>query len=267
MALKLKSDNDNDSAHIKISVEKGYPKRLEHVTLANDDLYPELTIGCMKQEILQLEKASSLVSNLLIELSYNHRWKEISQGNQLCLSQINELAKYLLNNCIDPGEIAKKLLNIRDDVLGCYFYTGRIEIYWMVISIFSKLISASVVSLTIVVLIHEFVHAYSHLGKDIDGESWAKDYKDVDVNIKEGVAQYYTDRISHYVNEINILSAYENLLKHQSGPYVIHTNWTKCFNKEMFRAAVIECRKNGILTINQFEYLLREASLRLNDED
>ena len=59
------------------------------------------------------------------------------------------------------------------DILGAYFFrVPAISVYWMVIGIMSGVLGVSVEALTIVVATHELAHAYSHLGRDIDGGRW-----------------------------------------------------------------------------------------------
>lgn len=83
-----------------------------------------------------------------------------------------------------PSHIAVvgRILSIEEDVLGAYFYRRfdawtpqHIEIYYPVIGLVAPYLNVSVEALSVVVLIHELSHAYTHLGQDIDGLSWDTD--------------------------------------------------------------------------------------------
>ena len=46
------------------------------------------------------------------------------------------------------------------------------------------------------VLTHELAHAYTQLGADIDGRRWAAaSFAKAETELKEGLAQYYTERV------------------------------------------------------------------------
>jgi hypothetical protein len=82
--------------------------------------------------------------------------------------------------------------------------------------------------LTIVVTAHELSHAYSHLGRDIDGESWdTENFAGTNIQIVEGLAQFYTSIVCKKLNPRMpaALLAYETLLKQKSGPYPVHEKW------------------------------------------
>jgi hypothetical protein len=57
------------------------------------------------------------------------------------------------------------------------------------------LLGCQVEDLTIVVLVHELAHAYTQNGADIEGRRWATiSFAKAETALKEGLAQYYTDR-------------------------------------------------------------------------
>jgi hypothetical protein len=99
----------------------------------------------------------------------------------------------------------KKVLSVREDFLGIYEYDARglfadeqainratIRLYWGVIGLVSEWLGCSIEE----VLAHELAHAYTQLGADIDGRRWAApSFAKAETALKEGLAQYYTDRV------------------------------------------------------------------------
>lgn len=67
-------------------------------------------------------------------------------------------------------EVFAKFGEIEKDALGAYFYEiPHIELYWIPIVLIAEAIGASIEDITIIVLIHELAHAYTHVGMDIGG--------------------------------------------------------------------------------------------------
>ena len=112
---------------------------------------------------------------------------EIIERNYASLKSIQELKPILIDqthihetldfirkllNELDKVELLKKIKEINTDVLGTSFHQQEIQIYWMVIGIYATLMNLPVEALTLIVLIHEIAHAYTHLGQDIDNEKW-----------------------------------------------------------------------------------------------
>ena len=180
----------------------------------------------------------------------------------------------------ERATFAETLKKIDEDVLGAYFPLGKnphniylmtpipiIEIYWTVIGAVAKTIQVDIEGLTIAVLAHELAHAYSHLGADTDGTRWEDlAFCNSDVPIKEGIAQYYTERVMQWFQKRQIETpyhAYAELLKHQGAPYHIHKQWSRTFSPEIIRAAIIECRNNRVTDKDEFDDRMQSAKDRL----
>ena len=70
-----------------------------------------------------------------------------------------------------------------------FFKVPEIRLYWMAIALVAQMLAAPLDALTVVVLTHELAHAYSHLGRDIDGRRWETDaFAKTDLSIAEGIA-------------------------------------------------------------------------------
>lgn len=178
-------------------------------------------------------------------------------------------AKAILDK-LEASGLEKKIFDICEDVLGAYFFhRGRIEIYWMAIALFARMRRLQIEHLTVVVLIHELAHAYSHAAFDLNGRTWAtKDFATADLGIIEGIAQYYTHELSHILRdraEPGILGAYESLLACQSGPYLVHLEWLKTGRGlgEAMRSCLVQCRLQRLHALAEFGTMLEAERTRL----
>ena len=96
----------------------------------------------------------------------------------------------LLLKQLDRLDAIKRIVDCQEDVMGAYFFrTPEIRIYWVPIGIIARLLGVPVDAVTVVVLTHELAHAYSHLGRDIDNETWSTDsFAKTDMDVVEGIA-------------------------------------------------------------------------------
>jgi hypothetical protein len=112
---------------------------------------------------------------------------------------------------------------------------------------------------TVVVATHELAHAYGHLGRDIDGKKWETEaFARADLNIVEGIAQFYTEVVSRKLETRNppVLPAHQKLTEIQQGPYRVHEEWAKRKTGdkdtllpqagEIVRATLVQCRSRGV---------------------
>ncbi|HBL24168.1 MAG TPA: hypothetical protein DDZ40_08635 [Deltaproteobacteria bacterium] len=125
----------------------------------------------------------------------------------------------------------------------------------------AAMLDVSVEFLTIVVAVHELAHAYSHLGKDIDGGKWKTgSFAEADLKIVEGIAQFYTKIVCEKLsNRIpGALTAYTRLMELQSEPYLVHKDWIQDSKTagEIIRASMIESRCKNITTYEDFKAAL-----------
>lgn len=164
-------------------------------------------------------------------------------------------------------EIENKIAKIQEDVLGAYFFRRKeIHIYWVAIALISRILDVAAEDLSVVVLAHEIAHAYTHLGKDIDGRSWELDaFAKTELTVVEGLAQYYTAVTSKKISERRpgVHEGYLRLLSLQGGPYRIHEKWmADKTTGEDIRFAMIGCRENKLTSYENFCGYLTEAKGR-----
>ncbi len=160
-------------------------------------------------------------------------------------------------------ELHQRIGKIEQDILGAYFFrTPRIELYWMVIGLIAATLNVSVEAMTIVVLTHELAHAYSHLGRDIDGQRWETEaFAGTEIPVVEGLAQFYTNVVCQKLQSRMPASqtAFERLLKLQPEPYRVQSGWTdkKDPAGELVRVTMIQVRSRGLTEYAEFHETLQ----------
>lgn len=144
--------------------------------------------------------------------------------------------------------------------------TPQIELYWAVIGLVAKLCGWTVRDLAIKVLTHEWAHAFTHLGLDIDEGYWPADsFKETDRSVKEGLAQYYThqtlailaDRSERLYNGAFLV--YEELWPKQHAAYRAHRPWLDHYKSEHVRHALLGLRQSGETSLKEFECRLENV--------
>ena len=153
---------------------------------------------------------------------------------------------------ISDNDMEKGLAEIDEDIFGAYhFYFSRVDVYWLAIGIYANNLDVPIEALTLVVLLHELAHAYSHLGMDIDGRSWlTSQFKETDVAVIEGLAQFYTEVVcTNLVEEIpEAFSVFTHLMNKQSEIYRTHRKWVQEDARncgEVLRMSLVEARRSG----------------------
>ena len=117
-------------------------------------------------------------------------------------------------------QIEERLRGIDEDILGAYFFQ------------------------------RQRIHAYTHLGKDIDGVVWdTQRFAESDKHTVEGMAQFYTRAICRKLamRFPAALTAFDALLKLQSEPYTDFERWIPKHphQGEVVRFSMIQCRSSG----------------------
>ena len=112
------------------------------------------------------------------------------------------------------------------------------------------MLDVSIEDLTVVVLIHELSHGYTHLGRDIDGAQWDDSAFGKSARRSLRASPSSTRRLSplHWDLAQGLPAAYGSLLKLQSGPYLAHQDWLKgdrWRRGETVRFALIAARSHG----------------------
>ena len=167
-------------------------------------------------------------------------------------------------------EVFAKFREIDKDVLGAYFYEiPRIELYWIPIVLMAETIRASIEDVTIMVLIHELAHAYTHVGMDIGGRSWdTPAFAGSDRAVLEGLAQYYTCVFLTGIkdDQPNAIEAFNQLLRTQSPEYQTHKVWMEgdaVAQSEAIRLALLDARLQSVSKQHKFSADVADNKSRL----
>lgn len=276
MGLRLSVGEDTQS--VPVRVVPGFPEPFRQ---AVEGIPP----GAWRF-LLQLPALESTVSGLdsLVNLYSGQEPFGIPDGIPPDLPPFVEDSKFFCQHLVDALhriDVREKLKRINEDVLGAYFFNMRtIDLYWMVLGLVARILGVSVESLTVVVATHELAHAYSHLGRDIDGTVWeTQDFRSSDLEIVEGVAQFYTEAVSLKLHPRNpaLVETFRKLLTIQQGPYLVHQDWSKgapplrgeLFPRtgEIVRSTLLQCRRRSVRRYDEMKAIIDYTSAQLGASD
>jgi hypothetical protein len=166
--------------------------------------------------------------------------------------------------------VVQQIKAIHEDILGVYRFSpgqgSSVELYWLPMAMAAAMLDVRIEDLTVVVLIHELAHGYTHIGRDIDGASWSDiGFGESELAVTEGLAQFYTEVISERLaaRMPSLFTAYHSLLKLQSGPYLVHRDWLKGDRRqigETVRFTLIAARSQGRVRYDHWQELMAETS-------
>lgn len=169
-------------------------------------------------------------------------------------------------------QLVEKMKKINEDILGCYQVVGRhghVEIYWMPMAIVASMLEVHIEDLALVVLGHELAHAYTHMGRDIDGKEWDKrGFFDSDKAVTEGLAQYYAMAVTSRLWQRFPAgrAAFDKLLTLQSGPYLAHEEWAEHYagnGSETVRFAMLVARSKGKVSNDEWLDEIKNTTTKL----
>ncbi len=210
--------------------------------------------------ILAFPKLGGVVDGLgllLANWDEFEQWLElppVAKGSRPALEKSVEVAKALQSLAVTK-KVFELLKQIDEDILGVYRFGDkqgpRVEVFWMAQALFAGAFGLRIEDLTVVTLAHELAHAYTHVGRDIDGEAWREPgFGESALEVVEGLAQFYTATVAQklWSRAPGVFPAYEKLMAHQSGPYHAHEQWLKDTPNqrgETIRFAMLRARSKG----------------------
>ncbi len=114
-----------------------------------------------------------------------------------------------------------------DNLLGAYFASKfEVVLYKRMISLAARHLAIDEESLCTVVFVHESVHAYCHIGRDLDRNYWstfaiptADSIDGQPVVSHEAIAQFYTFKLIESLKDEKLMSAFLSLEKASSDVY------------------------------------------------
>lgn len=222
-ALKLTDDSGRMTASVPVAVIDGMPRSLADATSGFEAWQWWLILN--RPALEQAEQGLKLVVDQW-DLLTRHL-DDVSKDLK-AVGTSRALIANILRRSVEK-DLLERFGEIEEDILGAYWiHASKIQLYWMPLAIFAPLLGVSLATLTVVVLCHELVHAYTHRGVDIDGFSWPTDrFIRTDTYVKEGLAQYYTERIMHDLRTRlpDGLDTFLEKTSKQSAPYTAYKNW------------------------------------------
>jgi len=263
MALRLSVGDDTQA--VPVRVVGGLPCPFEAVVEGNlSDIWLLLNGPRVEQTVKGLQ---------LIEECYDQlASRPILQPSPATKEEVQHVHGYIerLAGLIQKLPFVSQIGQIDQDILGAYFFrVPRIDLYWMAIGIIAATLGVSVEALTVVVIAHELAHAYTHLGRDIDGDRWDTEaFAHAELRIVEGLAQFYAgvvcDKLDQRMPAAKL--AYDGLLKLQADPYSVHRDWTQQNEAggEIVRVSMIQARSNGEERYETFRDILEWHRQNLN---
>ena len=273
-ALRFNSTADDSSSGIAIRVVDEFPPIFWAIFEEHDTDFWEvfLRASVLKQTATGLSFIQGnypQISNLL----YGREDGQLS----LLLNDFKGVSSFVdeILGFIDHYSVLRRLMPpelgtpLETEVLGAYFYRDSyIHLYWPAIALIAIELGVSIESLTIVTLIHELVHAYTHLGQDTDNDRWDTEaFAHTHLFIVEGLAQFYTELICKKLNsrQPELLTAFLALRSRQSEAYNCYQSWVpaKGHQAEIIRFAMISCRKNRITDFEDFLDRIQETHHRI----
>lgn len=226
---------------------------------------PLLWVLIHRQEIASTRRGLDAVRGQLGLLNGPGGFPGIGLGEQEIAPVADAFRKLDETAVRRADEEIQAILGLRGDVLGAYYYRRRpvqIELHWIVIWIIATRLRVATDDLALVVLVHEMAHFYTHQGQDADGDPWDTDaFHRADLNIAEGLAQFYTEVVLLQLAEAGNpkpMEAFEALFRNQPEPYQCFRQWVPRHKKriEVVRRALVQARARGIGDYGHFLHLL-----------
>jgi hypothetical protein len=266
--------DEKDVRAVRVAVTPGVPAELEDQQF-DDGLALALALAPLTRV---LEESHFSLSSLIPSVARLYDRDDFVADHAdagPALEEARETIAALLKEA-SRANVLGQIFAIRSDVMGVYRFdppaqpswddtddaNARIELFWGVIGLVSRLLGVSVEGLTVKVLAHELAHAYTHVGADADGRRWGTgSFQRTNRALLEGLAQYYTCRVLERLGKQapGAMEAYEKLLPHQPAIYRSHLPWLQQHTPEEVRDAMLTIRCKGAGTLEEFEVLLGGA--------
>lgn len=244
-----------EKTSIKIKVEDYVPLSLINLFSKFDDNHIEL--------LLHYNKMKSSVKEIEYQISKLSDFSEYI-FEPLKIEDLNQTLNYLktLIKEVEECGIIEALRTLGPDTLGSYYLNeNKVELYWLSIGLCHIIHNLPIEDFTLVVLTHELVHGYTHIGYDKDRNNWdTKDFYTSDLRIVEGFAQFYTEMICKDYFE-QATEAFNSLLSIQSIEYTDYQNWfteRESDKYEKARRILLMTRQKGILDYDEFLWNLNK---------
>ncbi|MBN2565028.1 MAG: hypothetical protein JXB46_04900 [Candidatus Eisenbacteria bacterium] len=267
-------------AQVPIEISPGYPARLAQVEF--DDSYRlALLLSKYRAHLEQMKAGANGLKRLPGELRELNPSEAPGREGAEWLSSVAHWAEQLLE-ILNNSDPLKRVLEVEEDILGVYkcwpdplgedewsVNRASICIHWAVVGLVAEWMGCEVEDLTLIVLTHELAHAYTQLGADIEDRRWpASRFDQAETGLKEGLAQYYTQRVLERLEERHprAIEVFHAMSGKQPEVYQVHIPWIENRSPESVRRAMLEVRRWQEGRLERFERWLEEAHADLHPE-
>jgi hypothetical protein len=217
----------------------------------------------------EIQQLSSLLNTLnsqyaVVDSAVSEEIYNLKKTIQKKLSEVEQRMELL------KTRLFKKNLEFNNRAFGCYRYTVNraisIEINFLSCIFFCNEYQLDLQKFILSTYVHELAHCFTHVGKDKDDSIWGN-FREVDEEIKEGLAQYYTHE---FFREKGWLENFkkETFLKDHEDQFIFnevyreHEKYCK-YSREQVYSSMIYIRRNKIVDHKQFYKVLHESSINL----
>lgn len=268
----LRLTDEKGRGSVPVRVVDGFPAAVARLI----DQHQDRTLWRL---ILALPKLGGVVEGLALLIK---NWDEferwpllppVAKGCEPVLTQTVEVVNALQTLTVTK-QVFEQLKQIHEDILGVYrfgFGVGsQIDLFWMAHALFAGAFGLRIEDLVVVTLAHELAHAYTHVGRDIDGTVWREPgFGRSDPEVVEGLAQFYTATVTQKLlaRAPGAFPAYQKLLAQQSGPYRAHEEWlpgSPAQRGETVRFAMLRARGLGLVREADWLDMLEETKETLH---
>ena len=257
----------SDVIGLSLSMPTG---KQNEINIKVEDMIPESLIkllGKYSDEEIDLILHFSSMKRTLEEIRYqidNFDNFSTFHRNSINLDHLIQTKKFmeLQISRVNDSDLLQEIRNLGSELLGVYYLGSKtIHLYWICIGLCTQILDIELEELTLIILIHELVHGYTHLGYDKDGENWDIDcFVKTDPRITEGFAQFYTENI--YKNYFE--KSLENFRKFNQYLPFYYTEYERWFDKdekavlEKARLLLLQTRQKNI---TDYKVFLRELDI------
>jgi hypothetical protein len=219
---------------------------------SNEDGYdPRPLMYLWRDQELRYETKDDAPPELVRRVAVSRADSESPADVQELLASATKRAQEVLENRQDLAELvsAERQNYVIDNLLGAYFPNEhRVVLYPRMLGLAAADLGADCDALSTVVYIHETVHAFSHVGRDLNDRAWeaypATETHSPQLRLGralEGIAQFYTYKLLEWLDDPKLLDAFTKL-EERSDP--IYQGWrdVKHFSLEAMRKVLMHLR-------------------------
>jgi hypothetical protein len=264
----LRLSDEKAKGAVSVRVVEGFPTEIARLI----DRHQDQTLWRL---IIAQPKLGGVVEGLGLLIQHWEEFEkwlqlpEVAKGSKPSLERAVQVAAAMQTVAV-VGKVFDEIKEIQEDILGIYrLRDSSVEIYWMAQALIAAMLAVRIEDLTVVTLAHELAHAYTHVGKDIDGRAWGDAaFAGSALEVKEGLAQFYTVVTARKLGNRapGVHEAYEALLNRQSDLYRVHLDWLKDRPEqrgEIVRFAMLRARRLDKVDDTGWIDLLNETSASL----